>query len=47
MERYKESNLFKSLKELYNAAPSNIFDDGQTLTEPKEIANNFKKYFCY
>ena len=34
-----------SLKELPNVAPSNIFDNGRSLTEPQEIANAFDKYF--
>ena len=34
-----------SLKELSNIAPSTIFDNGQSLTEPQEIANTFNKYF--
>ena len=34
-----------SLKELPNVAPSNIFDNGRSLTEPQEIANAFNKYF--
>ena len=33
------------LKELPNVAPSNIFDNGRSLTEPKEIDNAFAKYF--
>ena len=33
------------LNELPNVAPSNIFDNGRSLTGPKEIANVFKKYF--
>ena len=28
-----------------NVAPSNIFDNGRSLTEPQEIANAFNKYF--
>ena len=42
MERYKEPNLFKKLS---NVAPSNIFDNDRSLTEPQEIANAFNKYF--
>ena len=34
-----------SLKELYNVAPSNIFENGRSLTEQQEIANAFNKYF--
>ena len=34
-----------SRKELPNVAPPNIFDNGQSLTEPQEIANVFNKYF--
>ena len=34
-----------SLKELSNIAPSNIFDNGRSLTKPQEIANTFNKYF--
>ena len=34
-----------SLKELPNVAPSNIFDNGRSLAEPREIANTFNKYF--
>ena len=34
-----------SQKELPNVAPPNIFDNGQSLTEPQEIANVFNKYF--
>ena len=34
-----------SLKELHNVAPSNIFDNGLSLTELQEIANAFNKYF--
>ena len=34
-----------SRKELTNVAPPNIFDNGQSLTEPQEIANSFNKYF--
>ena len=33
------------LKELHNVAPSNIFDNGLSLTELQEIANAFNKYF--
>ena len=33
------------LKELPNVAPSNIFDNGGSLTEPQGMANNFNKYF--
>ena len=36
----------KNLKELPNVAPSNIFDNSQSLTEPHEIANAFKTYFA-
>ena len=38
------SNL-TSLKELPNVAPSNIFCNGQSLTEPQKIANAFNRYF--
>ena len=31
-----------SLKELPNAAPSNTFDNGGSLTEPQEILNAFQ-----
>ena len=34
-----------SRKELPNVAPRNIFDNGQSLTEPQEIANVLNKYF--
>ena len=34
-----------SRKELPNVAPPNIFDNGQSLTEPQEIANVLNKYF--
>ena len=34
-----------SLKELPNVAPSNIFDNGRSLTEPQDTANAFNKYF--
>ena len=34
-----------SLKELPNVAPSNVFDNGRSLTELQEIANAFNKYF--
>ena len=34
-----------SLKELPNVVPSNIFDNGRSLTELQEIANAFDKYF--
>ena len=34
-----------SLKELSDVAPSNIFDNGRSLTEPQEIANAFNKYY--
>ena len=37
-------NLISS-KELPKLAPSNIFDNGQRLTEPQEIANAFRQYF--
>ena len=37
-------NLF-SLKKLSDVAPSNIFDNGRSLTEPQEVANTFNKYF--
>ena len=30
---------------MHNIAPSNIFDNGRNLTEPREIANFFNKYF--
>ena len=33
-----------SLKELANVAPSNIFDNGWSLTELQEIASAFNKY---
>ena len=42
MKRYKEINLFKKLP---NVDPSNIFDNGESLTDPQEIANAFNKYF--
>ena len=42
MKRYKEINLFKKLAYV---DPSNIFDNGESLTEPQEIANAFNKYF--
>ena len=41
MKRYKEANLFKKLP---NVDPSNIFDNGRSLTEPQEIVNAFNKY---
>ena len=34
-----------SLKEFPNVALSNIFDNGQSLTELQEIVNAFNKYF--
>ena len=34
-----------SLKELLNVAPSSIFDNSRSLTEPQEIANASNKYF--
>ena len=34
-----------SLKELSNIAPSNIFDNDRSLTEPQEIGNALNKYF--
>ena len=34
-----------SLKELTDVVPSNIFDNGRSLTKPQKIANAFKKYF--
>ena len=34
-----------SLKELPYETPSNIFDNGWSLTEPQETAKVFKKYF--
>ena len=42
MKRYKK---LISLKELSNIVPSNIFDNGQGLTEPQEIVNAFNKDF--
>ena len=44
MERYKETNLLSNILniltiELSNIAPSNMFDNGQSLTEPQETAN--------
>ena len=42
MKRSKEINLFKKLP---NADPSNIFENAESLTEPKEKANAFNKYF--
>ena len=33
------------LKELPNVAPSNIFDNGRSLTQQQEIANAFNRYF--
>ena len=33
------------LKEFPNVAPSNVFDNGRSLTEPQDIANAFNKYF--
>ena len=42
---WKGVNNLISLKELPNVAPSNIFDNGQSLTEPQDIANTFNKYF--
>ena len=34
-----------SLKQLSNIAPSNIFDNGLSLTEPQDIASAFNRYF--
>ena len=34
-----------SLKDFSNIAPSNIFDNGQNLTEPQAIPSAFNKYF--
>ena len=33
------------LKELSNIAPSNIFNNDRSLTNPQEIGNAFEKYF--
>ena len=30
---------------MLSLAPSNIFGDGRSLTEPQDIANAFNKYF--
>ena len=48
MERYKESNLFKRIAKCIakRITSFNIFDKGQSLIEPQEIANDFNKYFC-
>ena len=35
-----------SLKELPNVAPSNVFDNGRSLTGPQEIINAFFNKFC-
>ena len=45
MRTWKGIKNLISLKELLNVAPSSIFDNGRSLTEPKEIANAFNKYF--
>ena len=42
---WKDIKNLTSLKELPNVAPSNIFDNGRRLTEPREIVNAFNKYF--
>ena len=42
--RKRTKNLIP-LKELPNVAPSNIFDNGRSLTQPQEIANAFNRYF--
>ena len=34
------------LEKLPNIAPSTIFDNGQSLSKPQEIANAFNKYFA-
>ena len=42
---WKRTKNLIPLKELPNVAPSNIFDNGRSLTQPQEIANAFNTYF--
>ena len=42
---WKDIKNLMSFKKLPNVAPSNIFDNSQSLTEPQKIANAFNKYF--
>ena len=42
---WKRTKNLILLKELPNVAPSNIFDNGRSLTQPQEIANAFNRYF--
>ena len=42
---WKRTKNLIPLKELPNVAPSNIFDNGRSLTQPQEIANAFNRYF--
>ena len=44
---WKDIKKLIYLKELPNIAPSNIFDNGWSLSEPQETANAFNKYFVY
>ena len=43
--RWKGIKKLISSKELSNIAPSNIFDNGRSVTWPQEITNAFNKYF--
>ena len=42
---WKRTKNLIPLKELPNVAPSNIFDNGRSLTQPQEIANAFNRYY--
>ena len=42
---WKRTKNLIPLKELPNVAPSNIFDNGRSLTQPQEIANALNRYF--
>ena len=42
---WKRTKNLIPLKELPNVAPSNIFDNGRSLTQPQETANAFNRYF--
>ena len=48
MERTKWKDIKNLIysKELPNIAPSNIFENARSLTEPQEIGNAFNKYFA-
>ena len=44
--KWKGTKNLISSKELPNIAPSIIFENARSLTEPQEIGNAFNKYFA-